>query len=383
MSNDDASLREQHLDWSSKQGRILTANGTASSLYTSERGFSFRSDELPHHFLQLGTIHDVHPRLPNTQVLLPIVGAWKRTFFYGGWEYTCEADEITFNLQTHSLFIDLRIPRSRNELLRNRVTASVPPTSLDDLDATQLRYYARQHCFAGYTHGSFTDDAASRTGMDCCCTRHHCIDWNYVGTGRDRPNKWWVQLHENQSGNTWKEWAYATNDCAQHYYCEQWERLPQDDPPSNVPVVAFRKRRNQNSPERDGVLVIVGDHFNYCVDRQSMAGFEKYAGCTSLVATVDAAIKADDLVSARAWLSLRGGHGRISEGWIVDNAIEFWTEGKALWEKEDLSTTGNALEDFCLVWNGEPWDLYESNVQNTHDLKILLHTGLRKRTSTL
>jgi hypothetical protein len=89
------------------------------------------------------------------------------------------------------------------------------------------------------------------------------------------------------------------------------------------------------------------------------------------------------LVSARAWLSLRGGHGRISEGWIVDNAIEFWTEGKALWEKEDLSTTGNALEDFCLVWNGEPWDLYESNVQNTHDLKILLHTGLRKRTSTL
>ena len=40
------------LDWSDKQKRILTAHGKADDYYTTERGFPFTEDELPHHHLQ-------------------------------------------------------------------------------------------------------------------------------------------------------------------------------------------------------------------------------------------------------------------------------------------------------------------------------------------
>lgn len=38
-------------------------------------------------------------------------------------------------------------------------------------------------------------------------TRHHCIDWNYVGEPRPRPNKWRVEM--GPGGDVWKEWGFA------------------------------------------------------------------------------------------------------------------------------------------------------------------------------
>lgn len=38
-------------------------------------------------------------------------------------------------------------------------------------------------------------------------TRHHAIDWNYVGKPRPRPNKWRVEM--GPGGDIWKEWGFA------------------------------------------------------------------------------------------------------------------------------------------------------------------------------
>ena len=112
-------------------------------------------------------------------------------------------------------------------------------------------------------------------------TRHHIIDWNFVGVPRTRPNKWRVEM--SASGDVWKvqegglapgqwarsgasaycvrrfgllggssslrharrrtdssfgviclggvhqEWSFAKDDHGQHYYMERWERRCGDE----------------------------------------------------------------------------------------------------------------------------------------------------------
>lgn len=118
------------------------------------------------------------------------------------------------------------------------------------MNGDQLQYYARQHVFAGFSR-IVTNDSEQLHPVwffPACCTRHHCIDWNYVGTPRSRPNKWWIESNRD----VWKEWAFAQDFAGQCYYCERWERI--EDGNSNV-VVALRKKQQQNS--RDGVIVVV------------------------------------------------------------------------------------------------------------------------------
>jgi len=38
------------LEWSAKQGRVLTSNNEALTLYTAERGFPYKDEELPHYY---------------------------------------------------------------------------------------------------------------------------------------------------------------------------------------------------------------------------------------------------------------------------------------------------------------------------------------------
>ena len=48
--NVEENLRKSHLDWTAKQGRILTANGRAPEYFSGN--FRFTENELPHHHLQ-------------------------------------------------------------------------------------------------------------------------------------------------------------------------------------------------------------------------------------------------------------------------------------------------------------------------------------------
>lgn len=89
----------------------------------------------------------------------------------------------------------------------------------------ELRLFARRHAFAGYTRvepvtspsvdaanlygGGGEEHGAEQHGRleGSVATRHHCIDWNYVGEARPRPNKWRVEM--GPGGDVWKEWGFA------------------------------------------------------------------------------------------------------------------------------------------------------------------------------
>ena len=285
--DDDNDLRRNHLDWTNKQGRILTANGRANEYYTKQNGFPFQNDELPHHHLINGNTHKVFAEwasklsatsttttaasssssddgvptsttttaLPDTS---PICGAWSRPLFCGEWEHSTSNDETVFNIQTNSLFIDLRIPKSRRSVIPTDGTDKTTVTSLGQLSDEELRLYARQHIFGGYSVISKPSLSKPQVTMNNqkaqvddrpCCVRHHCIDWNFVGVGRPRPNKWWIDMHRSEK--MWKEVTFATDHHGQHYYMERWERVDGD---SNGSVrLALRKRSMA-----DGIVVVVG-----------------------------------------------------------------------------------------------------------------------------
>ena len=402
--NDGSDDDDDHcllLDWSDRQRRILTANGKATEYYTANRGFPYTDTELPHHHLLQGDTHSVfgdwkkqqqqpqnHSSSSNKASI--IVGAWKRCYFYGGWEFSTDQQEECYNLQTHSLFIDLRLPNNR---FKRRAAAAAAAAAvvggLEDLSPYELRLYARQHIFAGYTQQQQQQQQAADQMSTAAtagkipdkyyplvCTRHHCIDWNFTGTPRNRPNKWYVEpINPNNDlqNNSWKEWAYATDPHGQHYYCELWERLRDEQQDHNNnnndrPVIALRRKANN---ERDGVLIIVGDHFNFCFGRKQAPN----QTCSSLTEAVDAAVEKGDLDTARRWLSIEGGHGRISTGWKIDAAVNYWVEGTALWKKEQIDVVPDG-DNLTVVWDGRPWEVFESNLDSADGLKALLTSNL-------
>ena len=103
------------LQWSDKQRRILTANGRAEEYYSAERGFAFEPEELPHCYFRIGRSMFREWKQQQQQHCGIIVGAWKRPLFVGGWEHSTDQEEYVFNFQTHTLFVDLRIPTLRNK----------------------------------------------------------------------------------------------------------------------------------------------------------------------------------------------------------------------------------------------------------------------------
>lgn len=396
-----------HLDWSDQQRRILTANGTAEEYYRSERGFAFEASELPHHYLQLGTTHEVfrHMKDHDNQRHNPIVGAWKRTLFWSngrsGWEFSTHHTERVFNVQTRTLFVDLRIPHTRDQLLAQSRSPGRIIRSLEDLTAEELRWYARQHVFAGFSRfdpqsATGQEGVASGTSpanlplgtsalasMSGCCTRHHCIDWNFVGSPRSRPNKWWVETPSESSHTVgspplmWREWAYALSDHGQFYYGEQWENLELSGSDRDLPaVVAMRLRPCEHHPDRDGLLVCVGDHFNFCrqLSPRSVQDQEstQYEDCRSQVEVVDKAIHSRDWTTARRFLSLQGGHGRLSDDWKIDCSIEFWREGLPFWSPSEIVVQGASVPSCTLNYQDECWEVFECSLLSLESLKKYL-----------
>jgi hypothetical protein len=395
---------KKHLAWSNQQGRILTANGQAASCYTADRGFDFEESELPHYHLMRSRESTTDPSLDTRTIFrewrqkqgdewkrAPVVGVWKRTLFYGGWEYTTDADEQVFNIQTPSLFVDLRLPTTR---LRSQDLPNV--TSLDDLSVEELRKFARQHVFGGYTvirqpPPITTTSLSSSKEYDLVCTRHHVMDWNFVGVPRNRPNKWYVEVETNKdegqdnkerfpsSHNNWKEWAYATDPHGQQYYCEWWQSIQTDkvggdDSPTSCQVLALRLCRTSDPmAPNDGILVAVGSHFNYLLDYRTKNVAEDCGIITkgSLVDTVDALLEENNVEMAKQWLNLQGGYGEISPttGWTIPAATEFWKEGTSLFRSSGSSSSKdisvqedvNAPYGRWVLWKGYRWEIVEWN----------------------
>ena len=387
------------LDWTAKQGRILTDEGKAIEHYCSERGFPFASNELPHYHLENGDSHDVFhswaaeaasssSRL-DQEDHSPIVGAWSRPLFTGTWEHSTDKEETVYNIQTRSLFIDLRIPtgkpveRWENLLDGDNDRNCSSRQAFEAMSDQDLRLYARQHVFAGYSVISQEKNSGNEEMSNNfpLCTRHHCIDWNYVsGKPRPRPNKWYIE-GRNSSGktsfHTWKEWSYATGENGQCYYWEKWERISGDELGQGLRL-AMRKKKNSYN---DAILVAVGDHFNYIVGRQSLDLHTRFKDVSNTVELVDKSLQNGDRDTAISHLSLAGGHGTISSGWKIDCALQPWQHGKNVFDclqcsssNEEVKVNGSDNTD-CMTWEvvigNDSWDVYECSLSR-HELQQLL-----------
>jgi len=364
--------RKKIFNWTWKQGRILTCNGQATTFYTRERGFPFETDELPHHHLLANDTNEkfeewIKEGEKEQKEKIPICGVYSRPIFVGGFEHSTNHDEVVYNVQTHSLFIDLRIPRLGMKLFQN-------VKGLDSMTHEDIKLYARRHVFAGYTR--FVNGGKEENGVEQrpICTRHHCMDWNFVGVPRPRPNKWYVEL--SPCGNTWKELAFAKDNYDQHYYWERWDRLARDGHDGNNSngglVLALRRDRDSNNKMRDGVIVIVGDHFNYMYDRVLRGNETTYAQ-SSLVDLVDAAIDAGDRSTAESYLSIDAGHGRISIGWKIDCAIQPWKQHTRLFDDGSVVVHGSDVESCRILLDGVSYKVYESSV-GIKELEMLFHS---------
>jgi hypothetical protein len=362
------------LGWSARQGRILSGGGRAEGLYTEERGFPFSLRQLPHHHLLHGTTHHkFRDWLKTGRTCDSLVGVWSRPLFTGGWEHSTDADERVFNVQTRALFVDLRVPTSRPSF--------DGAASVDALGADSLRLLARQHVFCGYT---LPDTPVPHLPM--VCTRHHAIDWNFVGTKRALPNKWRVELGPAAAGAgsdaaaQWKEWAFALDDDQQSYYMERWARVDGDGLGAG-PTLALR-----SCGGRDAFILLVGDHFAFARARVGCALVPPKAA--SLVELVDTAVACGDLAEARAWLGLAGGHGRVADGWTIDLSTHPWLEGTQLLRPGSVTgafiggqTVGqvcanprmtalaHGVDDFVII-DGAAWEVLDRTGLPTADAVI-------------
>mmetsp|Transcript_28857 Transcript_28857/g.59231 ORF Transcript_28857/g.59231 Transcript_28857/m.59231 type:complete len:441 (+) Transcript_28857:94-1416(+) len=415
---------KRHLDWTAKQGRILTDNGNALSYYSEENGFAFAEEELPHYHLERGNSHTVfrgwaREKFDEVDTFIPasinhlmeyvkvkrlhgspIVGAWNRPLFTGKWEHSTDSDEVVYNIQTGTLFVDLRIPRSKPIVLWENLGKGLGGSTnwqdsrqiLESMTDEDLRLYSRQHVFGGFsvlTKESSTNESHLMKKLPIC-TRHHCIDWNYVpNRPRPRPNKWYIEEKPEEEGhcNEWKEWSYSCDENGQCYYWENWDRVEGDEKGEGLRL-ALRKRvpeKEATNNSLDGILVVVGDHFNYILSRQLTGRETSYPQVNNLVEMVDNAIENGDRHTAVSYLTLDGGHGTISSGWKIDTALQPWRHNMNVFDcvgsvdsksnglKVKIAADGPSFFEWEVLIGQTVWDIYESSFKDANVLEALMN----------
>ena len=142
-----------------------------------------------------------------------IAGAYSRPLMMQNANFfvQTESELNVVDLQTHSLFVDIRIPTDRLRTGAGSL-AEMTPQALQDL--------ARCHCFAGYSVVNY--DIAGYEGLPVC-NRLHCIDWAPID-GEKNNNQWRVQPVWDKGG--WVELGVLKDEFAQAAYVEHWETLP-------------------------------------------------------------------------------------------------------------------------------------------------------------
>uniref|UniRef100_A0A7S0E054 Uncharacterized protein n=1 Tax=Hanusia phi TaxID=3032 RepID=A0A7S0E054_9CRYP len=331
------------MEWSREQGAMVSGGGRIERLYDAPR-FPWQEEELPHFHKVRGSTHaDFGKWKKERRTHEIVVGAWFRPLFLGGWIHSDATTESVYNLQTPSLFIDLRIPN----LQVNERWKSVQ--GMSELSDDDLRLLARRHCFAGY---SLLNEGPWTSQNPPVCTRHHSIDWNFVGKMRPRPNKWRIEMRED--GKVWKEWGYAKDEFDQHIYLERWELLPE----GKGRYLAIRRDERYG---RDAILIVCGNHFNFVMDRPTKMPFDpERQSHASLQDLVDKLVQEGNREEAMKYLSLEGCHGRVSgaNAWVVDNALHPWKIGKRLLSPDEVMVKYGENK---VMWKGEQWHIVEDS----------------------
>ena len=174
----------------------------------------------------------------------------------------------------------MRFPTSRPRYLCLR-------TCLQDCSNFELRILSRQHCFSGYT---LPEEENDRLSGEPVFTRHHIVDWNYHPSfPRSRPNRWWVVVQppttvdsaavatstnknnilctktaESMLPASFKEFSTTRDAHGVPIYFERWQRISSHGMEQSRRVVLWRPGCDSY---RTAVLVVIGNHFAFCVDR--------------------------------------------------------------------------------------------------------------------
>ena len=365
-------------DWAALQSHILGADGRMSACYPP-----FAPSELPHHLMLVdrrqaaagaaGAAAASGEEEEGTREAFRrwrhvehrrggalVAGAWCRPLFVGGWQHSGLSDTHVYNLQTPTIFIDMRVAAARPDGQGSGGGGGRPSyaargvASLGACSDADLRDLARQHCFAGYSllkperpwpHEPLAGSGLRRNAPVAVpvVTRHHAIDWN--PSPRPTPNKWRVEVRDAALGGAgapggsagrpamWKEWTVAKDAFGQHLYMERWERLAggeaahgnETDAQDDAPFLALRRlppsqcagarARAVSPPRPDAFLVVCGSYFNYVQDRPTpLPSYEDpAAGPAPGTATlVDEALARGDRRTAEAMLDLHALHGRTT-----------------------------------------------------------------------
>lgn len=360
---------ESLLGWNTKQGKILTGGGVLEKLSLPKRDFN--DSDLPHfHLKDRSTKKTFKEWRANNKTSAAIIGAWSRPIFSGGYCESTASDTDAYNLQTPSIFIDMRFPRCRPTiLLRSR-------KALSNCSDEELRYLSRQHCFSGY---SFPEDPSACSPQ--VFTRHHVIDWNYHPYHpRSRPNRWFIQVEEvpkeskgsnDAMSSSFKEYSTIRDADQVPLYYERWARILPIAKQSSK-YLAIRRIREcpiaaaaaGRKPERDAIFVVVGNHFALAVDRDYtslMWHYERYSKVAVLNpckggggSFIDYILDKDNNIESRRevaeeYLNLEGSYGQIvpykatpgtmQYSWKITQSTHPWKEGSSVFESGDISVS--------------------------------------------
>ena len=368
------------LAWSDTQGNILTGGGQLQRRSALDR--DFEEADLPHYLLKTRKTRQTFVQwIEQNHRDFAIVGSWSRPIFAGGWKESTDLDTEAFNLQTPSLFIDMRIPIAPEvrRALRTR-------GSLSNCTDLELRLLARQHTFSGYSLPEV--DATKPLHF----IRHHIIDWNYHPSfPRPRPNKWWIQTDKATDASSFKEFSFVRDENNIPVYFERWDRRPGDG--GGKKYLALRKRtgcpaeaKRLGLPQvQDAMLIVVGNHFALAVDRPQPAPTFLGAPGPGGPALVDHALLVGDRAAAEQYLNLEGSFGQLLSGdsdsvempdWKIVRSTHPWREGARLFESSlgvsgdvGYSDTvrlswkgrGTQRELSSVLWRGFEWDALECN----------------------
>ena len=338
------------MDWAARQARILSGGGVVERCWPD-----FPVSELPHGHLAAGTSGVAYRRWRAAGLRTPeLAGCWERPLFTGAFEESGAFDTFVRNVQTPSLFVDLRFPLMRAHYLGAR------PNGLRGASDEQLSVLARQHCFAGYSK-----PYEERAGQPVIA-RHHCVDWNYHPSfPRSRPNMWRVEMSATK--HSFKEWAYATDAHGQSIYMERWQRV--DEPGQSG---AYMGAVSSGGPrEGSAVLCVVGRHVGYARGRLggpvADLGEAGGGGCAQLV---DFCVSRGRRNDAEALLDVEGSYAVVCAGGscAVQRSTHPWREGAELF----CGATGRLRGRMeTLEVDGRTFDILENSLAPEQVARVL------------
>lgn len=258
---------------------------------------------------------------------LQIAGAYTRPLMMrnGSFFVETEQDVNVVDIQTHSMFVDIRIRTDRDAQL----ACSPPASSLSDYTLEQLAVLSHNQCFAGISVIDY--DIVGYKGQPVC-NRLHCYDWAPTSAVRGN-NQWRIQTEFSKGG--WVELGVTKDEHGQAAYVEHWATIAGT---RDGPFLVLRG----TDGERSAMLVVAGTMFGYISDRaqtlidEPVDGAEFGTGTAEMVAVEVSKASANPheaagcraRIEAMLDMECTVGHiihtGDIGSSWIVERSTFPW-----------------------------------------------------------